>query len=73
MNEIFELDLENACLSKIKELDKIEQLILVNGTAELKNKELVTNLWGSPNFDFRDYPNLKKTSISRLDLSKWRD
>ena len=45
MNEIFELDLENDCLSKIKELDKIEQPILVNGTAELKNKERVTNLW----------------------------
>jgi len=30
MNEIFELDLEDGGLSTIKELDKLEQLILVN-------------------------------------------
>ena len=68
MNEIFELDLEDGGLSTIKELDKLEQLILVNGMVEGKDKEIVTNLWGSPNFDFRKYPNLKK-----LQLVDWVD
>ena len=40
MNEIFELDLEDGGLSTIKELDKLEQLILVNGTAEGIDEEL---------------------------------